>query len=88
MKQEVFKTWTLVLQLGISILVPIFLLVGIGLLIKEKCQFDIMLICVLLGVIVGVRNGYVLIRSYLKGIDRSKDKESELVKKHAKQFNK
>lgn len=82
MKQEVFKTWTLVLQLGISILVPIFLLVALGYILKEKLNIDVMLICIILGVLVGVRNTYVIIKNYLKMMDSSKNKESELMKKH------
>ncbi|MBR1844560.1 MAG: AtpZ/AtpI family protein [Lachnospiraceae bacterium] len=82
MKQEVFKTWTLVLQLGISILVPIFLLVALGYILREKLNIDVMLICIILGVLVGVRNTYVIIKNYLKMMDSSKNKESELMKKH------
>lgn len=82
MKQEVFKTWTLVLQLGISILVPIFLLVALGYILREKLNIDMMLICIILGVLVGVRNTYVIIKNYLKMMDSSKNKESELMKKH------
>ena len=82
MKQEVFKTWTLVLQLGISILVPIFLLVALGYILREKLNIDVLLICIILGVLVGVRNTYVIIKNYLKMMDSSKNKESELMKKH------
>ncbi len=82
MKQEVFKTWTLVLQLGISILVPIFLLVALGYILREKLNIDVMLICIILGVLVGVRNTYVIIKNYLKMMDSNKNKESELMKKH------
>lgn len=82
MKQEVFKTWTLVLQLGISILVPIFLLVALGYILREKLNIDVMLICIILGVLVGVRNTYAIIKNYLKMMDSSKNKESELMKKH------
>ncbi|MBQ7743496.1 MAG: AtpZ/AtpI family protein [Lachnospiraceae bacterium] len=82
MKQEVFKTWTLVLQLGISILVPIFLLVALGYILREKLNIDVMLICIILGVLVGVINTYAIIKNYLKMMDSSKNKESELMKKH------
>lgn len=81
-KSEVFKSWALVLQLGISMLVPIFMLVAIGYLIKTYLQADVMLVCVLLGFVVGIRNVYVILRNYLKSIDSSANKESELMKRH------
>lgn len=84
MKQEVFKTWSLVLQLGISILVPILVLVAIGWFLKEKVGIDIMLILVILGMLSGVRNTYVILKSHLDSIKRAKPKESELLAKHKK----
>ena len=81
-KSEVFKSWSLVLQLGISMLVPIFMLVAIGHLVKIYTKIDLMLIFVLLGVAVGIRNVYVILRNYLKSMDSSENKESELMNKH------
>lgn len=84
MKSEVFKTWTLVLQIGITILVPLFLLVALGVFLRNNFNIDIMLVLVILGVAVGVRNVYAIINNYLKTMDNNKDKESELLKKHKK----
>ena len=86
MKNEVFRTWTLVLQLGITILVPIFLLVALGYFVKENMHFDIMMFCIVFGVLVGVRNAYSIISNFLRSIDK-KEKESELVKKHQKNLS-
>ena len=82
MKSEVFKTWTLVLQLGITILVPILLLVALGVFIKEKTGVDIVIVLLVLGVIVGVRNTYVILKNFLDMMNRNQGKESELLKKH------
>ena len=87
-KSEVFKSWSLVLQLGISMLVPIFMLVAIGHLIKIYVKTDLMLIFVLFGFVVGIRNVYVILRNYLKSMDSSENKESELMKKHLKSIKK
>ncbi len=84
MKKEVFKAWTLVLQIGISVLVPIFLLIAIGYLSKKYFQVDVMLICIILGVLSGVRNAYVLIRNYINSIPKKSKNESELLDKHLK----
>ena len=86
MKTEVFKTWALVLHLGISILVPILLLVAVGYFVREKFNFDIMLILILLGLAVGVRNVYVILKSHINSIKRSDANESELLKKHERAF--
>ena len=83
-KSEVFKSWTLVLQLGISMMVPILLLVAVAYFIKTKLNIDLMLFCVIFGVIVGARNVYVILRNYLNSMDNSKNKESELMKRHLK----
>lgn len=83
-KSEVFKSWALVLQLGISMLVPIMLLVAAAYLIKNKLNVDLMLVFVILGLAVGVRNVYAILKNYLNSMDNSKNKESELMKRHLK----
>ena len=87
-KSDVFKTWALVLQLGISILVPIFLLIAIAHLIKVNLNIDLMLIFVIIGVGAGIRNVYVILRNYLKMMENSENKQSELMKKHLKNLKK
>ena len=79
-KSEVYKTWILVLQLGISMMVPIFLLVVIAYIVDKKFGFNFMLIAVIIGVIAGIRNVYVILHNYINTM--SKPKESELTKKH------
>ena len=83
-KSKVFKAWTLVLQLGISMLVPIFLLIAVAYIVKERFNVDIMLLCVIFGVFVGARNVDAIIKNYLATIDNDKEKESELMKRHLK----
>lgn len=83
-KSEVFKSWALVLQLGISMMVPILLLVAGAYFIKTKLNVDLMLFFVIFGVIVGIRNVYVILRNYLNSMDNGKNKESELLKRHLK----
>lgn len=84
MNKDVFRTWTLVLQLGISMLVPIFLLIAFGYLLKEKFNIDAMLFFVIFGTLVGIRNVCAIVKNYLSTIDKNKNSESELVKKHIK----
>ncbi len=86
MKSEIFKTWSLVLQLGLTILVPLLLLVAVGYFLKEKLGIDIMLILVIIGVLSGVRNAYVILRNYVSMMKNTKNKDSELLKRHMKSF--
>ncbi len=87
-KSEVFKSWALVLQLGISVLVPIFLMIVFAYIIKEYFKIDLMLLFVILGVLAGVRNVYVILKNFLATMDTNRSKESELMKKHLKNFEK
>lgn len=85
-KSDVYKSWALVLQLGISMLVPILLLIALAYFIKSKWNIDLMLFFVVFGLLVGVRNVYVILKNYVKTMDNGKKKESELMKKHLKSF--
>ena len=87
-KSEVFKSWALVLQLGISVLVPIFLMIVFAYIIKEYFKIDLMLLFVILGVLAGVRNVYVILKNFLATMDTNRSKESELMKKYLKNFEK
>ena len=78
--KQVFKTWIMILQVGISMMTPIFLLLVISVVLKNKFNIDLVLLSIIIGVIVGFRNTYILLKQFLK--DDSKTKESELLKKH------
>ena len=87
-KSSVYKTLSLITQIGISIMVPIFLMLIISIFIKDKLNIDLIILFIIIGVVVGIRNAIVLINSFLE--DESKNyikEESELVKKHKKYIN-
>lgn len=81
---EVYKTWSLILQLGISVLVPIFLLLFAGIIIKDKFGIDLILVFLIIGVFVGVRNTIVLVKNYVDYLSKNKKNKSELLDKHLK----
>ena len=84
-KSSVYKTLALITQIGISIMVPIFLMLIIAIIIKDKLNIDLIIPFLIIGVIVGIRNAVLLITNFLKDENMSnKDDESELVKKHQK----
>ena len=88
-KSSVYKTLALITQIGISIMVPIFLMLIISILIKNNFDVDLILVFVIIGVVVGIRNTILLINNFLNEEKMCKDiKESELVKKHKDYINK
>ena len=82
MKKDVIRAWSLVLQIGLSVIVPIFLLLGIGLIIKDNYNIDILIILIIVGLITGIRNVYYILKNYINMMDNNKD--SELLKRHNK----
>ena len=84
-KSSVYKTLALITQIGISIMVPIFLMLIISIFIKNNFKIDLVLWFVIVGVVVGIRNAVVLITNFLNEDKMSNiEEESELVKKHKK----
>ena len=82
MKKDVIRAWSLVLQIGLSVIVPIFLLLGIGLIIKDNYNIDILIILIIVGLITGIRNVYYILKNYINMMVNNKD--SELLKRHNK----
>lgn len=72
-KKSVYTTFTLISQLGISIIVPIFLCVFIGLFLEDKFSISITVPLIILGVLAGARNAYVLAKNAIKDIENEKD---------------
>ena len=55
-KQSVYKTFALISQLGISILVPILLCTFFGTWLEKKVSFPVFIPLVIVGVLAGLRN--------------------------------
>ena len=65
-KNSVYKSLILITQIGISVLIPIFLFIWISDIIKEKYGINLILVFILLGLLVGIRNAIKLISNFLK----------------------
>ena len=85
-KSDVYKTFSLVMQLGISMMVPIFLLVIIAYYINKNFNIDFMLLAIIIGVLAGARNVIAIVGNYLRTMQTNN--ESELMKKHLKKYKK
>ena len=71
-KKEIVRNLALVSQLGISFMVPVFLCIFIGAWIDKKFGTSTILIFVILGILAGMRNSYILIMDILKSNEDDK----------------
>ena len=72
--KSVFQTLSLISQLGLSIVTPILLCTVLGVYLDEKFTISSTVWLIILGVLAGVRNAYVLLRQANKD---SEGKENE-----------
>lgn len=71
-RRSAMRTLTLITQIGISMLVPIFLCFFIGLYLDKKLGTSfIMMIGFFVGAVSGFRNVYVLVMQTIKNNERS-----------------
>ena len=61
-KKSVMATLSLISQLGISMIVPVFLCIFIGIKLEEKIDFPFTILFIILGILAGIRNVYALIK--------------------------
>ena len=76
-KNVVFQTLSLISQLGISMIVPILLCTACGVFLDKKFSLSLTIPLILLGILAGGRNVYVLVRHASKNIAAQKDDENE-----------
>lgn len=70
-KRSVHKTFALISQLGISMIVPILMCTLIGKYLQEKFSLPLFIPLVIMGILAGGRNVYYLTR------DANKDPEED-----------
>lgn len=68
-KKSVFKTLSLITQLGISMIVPIFLCVYVGNYLDNRFHWHTFIPLMILGILAGFRNCYILVK------DANRDEE-------------
>ena len=59
-KRSVYRTLTLVSQLGLSIVVPVLLCTFLGTWLEDKTGLPLFIPLIILGVLAGLRNAYIL----------------------------
>ena len=73
--KNVYTTFTLVSQLGISMIVPILLCTYIGVWLEKKIEFPFTIIMIVLGILAGGRNVYAILANHIKKESEGKDEE-------------
>ncbi len=71
-KKEVFRSFSLISQLGIQVMVPVFLCIFIGNAIDKKFGTSTILVFLVLGILAGGRNAYLLARGVIEENERDK----------------
>ena len=74
-RNVVFQTFSLVSQLGISMIAPVILCTVVGVFLEEKFSFPFTIPFIILGVLAGARNVYALIVHTSKKITEQKENE-------------
>ena len=69
---KVIKTLALLSQLGISMLVPVFLMLWLGSWMNDRFGLQIIPLFILLGIGAGLRNCYLLLKNSVRDSENSK----------------
>ena len=74
-KKKVYTTLALISQLGISMIVPIFLCTFVGLKLDERFDLSVTIPLIVCGILAGIRNVYALVKQAQETIVGKKDEE-------------
>ena len=74
-KKSVIATLSLISQLGISMIVPVFLCIFIGMKLEEKIDFPFTILFIILGILAGIRNVSAIVKSATDTMNSEKDED-------------
>lgn len=69
-RKEVFRSLALITQLGINVMVPVFLCIFVGHLIDKKFGTSTIIIFLVVGILAGGRNAYMLAKGVIEENER------------------
>lgn len=72
-KGRVFRAFALVTQLGLSVITPVLLCVWLGTWLEGKTGWNLVIPLIIIGILAGGRNGYVLLRQALADPEDGED---------------
>lgn len=67
--RQVFKMLTLISQIGITVLTTIFMCMAFGYIFEKIFGINIMIWCIVLGVLSSFKSAYIVIKKYIGGSD-------------------
>ena len=73
--KKVYQTLALISQLGISMIAPVILCTVLGVYLDEKFSLSLTIPLIILGILAGGRNVYVLVRHTSKQIAEEEEEE-------------
>jgi len=74
-KNTVFQTFSLISQLGISMIAPVILCTLAGVYLEDKFSLSLTIPFIIVGILAGGRNVYALLRHASKTIAENKEDE-------------
>lgn len=83
-RKEVFRSFSMISQIGMSVMVPIFLCVFIGVMIDKYFGTSTLLVFLILGIGAGMRNAYILAMKVMNENVREKE-EADRKKKEERE---
>ena len=84
-RKEVFRSLSMISQLGMSVMVPVFMCVFIGVVIDKYFNTSTLLVLLILGIGAGIRNAYILAKKVLD--ENVSEKEAADRKKREERIN-
>lgn len=72
-KRSVYRTFALITQLGLTMLAPIFLCVFLGVYLEDKFSLPVFVPLLILGILAGGRNTYILAKRANEDPEDKKD---------------
>lgn len=89
LRKDVYTNFALLTQLGISMIVPIFLLLALGIFLENRFGIFATIPCLILGILAGCRNTYYLAAKAGKASEKEKEekKDKKLVDEVVKEWN-
>lgn len=72
-RKRVIRSFTMISQVSISMLVPIFLCCMLGMFLEKKLGWPAFIPMFILGALAGMRNVYVLVAAIYKEDDKKKN---------------
>lgn len=87
-RKEVVRSFMLISHLGLTVMVPIFMCVIVGIFIDKKFGTSTLIWLLFLGIAAGMRNAYILLKNVLDENVKEREKAEKLKRERRLNENK